>query len=159
MQEMREYALDYTSHLPNYICEQVVSRSVGRGGQDSWHLVDTVQIKLTYFEQHEKYEVVMQNNKMVNNVSYESLHGATSEGEFGSMMKGDLRAGDADAVSMGAMGNLAGQARPRILLPRGATELALDHRLRKDQPHHARIPRLDLCGQGVPQHPAHHAGG
>jgi hypothetical protein len=87
LQEMREYALDYTSHLPNYICDQLVRRSVAPAGTESWHQVDTVQIKLTYFEQHEKYQVTMMNNKMVDNISLESLQGATSEGEFGSMMR------------------------------------------------------------------------
>jgi hypothetical protein len=85
--EMREYASDYSSHLPNYICDQVVRRSVAPAGTESWHQADTVQIKLTYFEQREKYQVTMVNNKMVDNVSLESLQGATSEGEFGSMMK------------------------------------------------------------------------
>ena len=87
LQEMREYALDYTSHLPNYICDELVRRSVAPAGSESWHQIDTVLIKLTYFEQHEKYQVTMVNNKMVDNVSLKSLQGATSEGEFGSMMR------------------------------------------------------------------------
>ncbi len=108
LQEMREYAMDYSSHLPNYICEQVVKRSVSRGGPD-WHLMDTVQIKLTYFEQREKYEVVMQNNRMVNNVSYESLQGATSEGEFGSMMKAIFEPGTLTQFQWERWGTLRGK--------------------------------------------------
>jgi hypothetical protein len=108
-QDMEDYAREYSSHLPNYICTQVVRRSVDPGSTGFWHQMDTVTIKLTYFEQHEKYEVVMMNNRIVNNVNYESLQGATSEGEFGSMMKEIFEPGTHTEFEWDRWGTLRGK--------------------------------------------------
>lgn len=43
--------------------------------------------KLTYYEQHEKYDTIMVNDKLTNS-PYEKLSGSISTGEFGSMLHG-----------------------------------------------------------------------
>ena len=88
----REYALNYTKQLPNYICLQVTRRYVDNSvknapGEEFWRMVDTFATRLSYFEQKEDYKVVMVNNKPVENISMEKLGGAVSAGEFGSMMR------------------------------------------------------------------------
>lgn len=89
----REYALNYTKQLPNYLCIQVTRRyldptSTARNDNDpDWRLMDTVMTRLTYFEQREDYKVVMVNNHAVNDISMERLGGTVSLGEFGSLMK------------------------------------------------------------------------
>lgn len=94
--EVREYAANYTKTLPDFICTQVTRRYAapvpggrygGRAGDDpSWQLQDTLTIRLSYFEQHEDYKLVLVNNT-VTQEDYRKLGGATSTGEFGSMLK------------------------------------------------------------------------
>jgi len=52
-----------------------------------WQKQDTVTAKLTYFEKHENYEVVMVNSQPVQNLSMKDVGGATSSGEFGTMLR------------------------------------------------------------------------
>ena len=85
LKQITEYALDYVKHLPNFICTQVTRRSGDPSGMEFWHLYDTVTAKLSYFEHHEDYKVVFVNNKSVD-TTMDKLGGATSSGEFGSMM-------------------------------------------------------------------------
>ncbi len=84
--EARDYAHNYSSTLPNFICTQVTRRYYGTDGHENWHLADTLTSTLTYFEQHEDYKLKLVNNQLVNR-PYESLGGATSSGEFGTMLK------------------------------------------------------------------------
>lgn len=84
--DAREYARNYSSTLPDFICTQVTRRYYGLNGHENWHLNDTVTSTLTYFEQHENYKVKLINNQIVDR-PYEALGGATSSGEFGTMLK------------------------------------------------------------------------
>ncbi|HTF67481.1 MAG TPA: hypothetical protein VK638_32855 [Edaphobacter sp.] len=86
LKDATEYALLYAKNLPNFICTQVTRRYADPTGMEFWHLQDTVLTKLSFFEQKEDYKVVMVNNQVVN-VGYNELGGATSSGEFGSMLK------------------------------------------------------------------------
>jgi hypothetical protein len=89
--EAREYAVNYTKNLPNFLCTQVTRRKaapanrVDNEGEPSWQTMDTLTIRLSYFEQKEDYKLIMVNNQMTTQ-KYESLGGATSTGEFGSML-------------------------------------------------------------------------
>jgi hypothetical protein len=86
--EMRENSLNYTSGLPNYICRQVTKRHVDPTGNGSFRDVDSIVEQLTFFDQKESYKVVMVNNSMVtNNLQHDQLGGATSSGEFGSILR------------------------------------------------------------------------
>jgi hypothetical protein len=86
LEEARQYAEEYTKKLPNFICTEVTRRYVDPSGMEFWTLADTVVSKLTYFENHEDYKVILVNNR-VTDTTMEKLGGATSTGEFGSMMK------------------------------------------------------------------------
>jgi len=93
--DVRDYALNYSKNLPDYICTQVTRRYVApipgsryggkRGDDPSWHLQDTLTIRLSYFDQKEDYKVVLVNNTVVQQ-DYNKLGGTTSSGDFGSMM-------------------------------------------------------------------------
>jgi len=88
----REYALNYTKQLPNYLCLEVVRRAFDNNvndaaGSEQWRGSDTVVMRLSYFEQREDYKVVMVNDRAAENKSVDSLDGVTSQGEFGSMLK------------------------------------------------------------------------
>ena len=90
--EVRDFALNYTKNLPNFLCTQVTRRKaapangVRYDGEPSWQSMDTLTIRLSYFEQKEDYKLIMVNNQMTTQ-DYQTLGGATSTGEFGSMMK------------------------------------------------------------------------
>jgi len=92
VQEVREYALNYSKALPDFICTQVTRRyaaapPAGRSGdsQPSWRLQDTLTLRLSYFQQKEDYKLVLHSNT-VTQEDYRKLGGATSTGEFGSML-------------------------------------------------------------------------
>jgi hypothetical protein len=96
LSDVREYALNYSKNLPDFICTQVTRRFVAPmpgtrwGGsslsEPSWQAQDVLQIRLSYFEQKEKYLVVLANNAIVNK-DYEQMGGSKSFGEFGSMLR------------------------------------------------------------------------
>ena len=93
--EVREYALSYSKRLPDFICTQVTRRyeapkpGTRYGGrsdsQPSWQTVDTLQIRLSYFQQKEDYKLILHNNT-VTNQDYRTIGGSTSTGDFGTMM-------------------------------------------------------------------------
>src|SRR5262249_50274614 len=81
------WALDYTKGLPNFICTQVTTRHVDTSGNETaWRIADTIQEQLSYVDGKENYKVMLVNNQAVTNKTHESLGGATSSGEFGSML-------------------------------------------------------------------------
>ena len=82
-----EYALNHEHSLPNFICTQTTQRFVDLTGNSGFRSVDLIVERLTYFEHHEEYKVFMVNGE-ASSMSHRELGGATSEGEFGSIMKG-----------------------------------------------------------------------
>jgi hypothetical protein len=94
--EVRAYALNYSKSLPDFICTQVTRRYAaptpgtryggGAGSDPSWHALDTLTIKLSYFDQKEDYKLILVNNTLTTQ-DYKTLGGATSTGDFGSMMR------------------------------------------------------------------------
>ena len=85
--EITESALNYTKSLPNFICMQVTRRYADVSGMENYRLMDTIAEKLSYFEQKEDYKVVSRNNiPVTTNLKHEQMDGATSSGEFGSML-------------------------------------------------------------------------
>ena len=86
LDEVRQNALNYSKSLPDFICTQVTRRDYDPSGLELWHNEDTLVIRLSYFEQKEDYKLILQNNR-VTDQSYNSLGGATSTGEFGTMLR------------------------------------------------------------------------
>lgn len=81
----REHALNYTRLLPDFICSQTVRRYEDFENRGSWKLKDVLTVRLTYFEQREDYKLVAVNNRATTR-DFESVGGAVSEGEFGSVL-------------------------------------------------------------------------
>jgi hypothetical protein len=88
---VREYALNYSKTLPDFICTQVTRRFWDPTGKESWRTGDTVTSKVTYFEQKEKYQTILVNGQMTDK-AMDALGGTTSSGEFGSMLRGIFEA-------------------------------------------------------------------
>jgi VWFA-related protein len=51
--DARQYAMDYGSSLPNFICEQITNRSVDLGGSMNWKHEDKLTERLTYLDHKE----------------------------------------------------------------------------------------------------------
>jgi hypothetical protein len=97
LDDVRDYALNYSKTLPDYICTEVERRYAAaapggryaprRGGSDpSWQLQNTLTIRLSYFDQKEDYKLVLINNT-VTQQDYHRVGGTISSGDFGSMMR------------------------------------------------------------------------
>jgi len=85
IERVREQALNYAKNLPNFLCTQVTRRYYDPTGLEFWQVQDTLTTRLSFFEQKETYKLEMINDRYTERL-YESLGGATSTGEFGSMM-------------------------------------------------------------------------
>jgi hypothetical protein len=83
---IRNYAASYVNSLPNYLCVEVIARSVSFNGGESYHQEDRVLAKLSFSNGQENYKVYQVNNQMVD-TNLDKLGGAISSGEFGSLMK------------------------------------------------------------------------
>jgi len=94
--ETRKLALGYTQTLPDFICNENVRRYLDPKGADAWKETDTLTLKLSYYQQKEDYQLVSVNGRATGK-SYESAGGATSKGEFGSML---LEVFDPDAAAV-----------------------------------------------------------
>jgi hypothetical protein len=82
-----EYALNHEQSLPNFMCTQTTQRFIDYTGKAGFRPVDLIVEGLTYFEHKEQYKVFEVNGKP-SNLSHHEVGGATSSGEFGSIMKG-----------------------------------------------------------------------
>ena len=87
----REYALNYTRTLPDFICMEVNRRYVDPhykpGTDGSWAISDRLSEKLTYFEQKEKYELISHNDDSLYGKATDSVGGALSRGDFGTLIR------------------------------------------------------------------------
>lgn len=87
LEQIRDYAVNYTQNLPNFICDQVTRRQVDPSGTgNQYRQMDKLQEQLTYFDHKESYKVMAVNGEMVQHKDHNKLGGATSSGEFGSVM-------------------------------------------------------------------------
>ncbi len=88
LDRIRDYATNYTSNLPNFICVEVMRRYIDPNAGDYFRSIGTVLSKVEYTEGREKYKVYSVNGHM-QDTSIESAGvggGAISQGEFGSLM-------------------------------------------------------------------------
>lgn len=95
---VRKYALDYSKNLPDFICAQVTKRKIAplpggkygqyasKSGTPAWQTIDTLTIRLSYFEQKENYKVLLRNNTPMTQ-DYQQLGGPKAFGDFGSLMR------------------------------------------------------------------------
>jgi hypothetical protein len=87
LSEVKEYGINYTSRLPDFICLEQTRRYVDTTGKDSWRSTDVITARLSYFNQKEDYKLVSLNDRVVNDAAYTSVGGALSMGDFGTVMR------------------------------------------------------------------------
>jgi hypothetical protein len=83
--EARRKALEYTLGLPDFVSTETVRRYDDDAVWGHSAAIDTLTLQLTYFEHKEKYRLTAVDGRKTG-LSYESLSGAWSKGEFGSML-------------------------------------------------------------------------
>ena len=83
---MKEYALNYTKNLPNYVCVQTTRRRIEPTASGYLPQGDTVQEMLSFVDGKESYKVEAINGKSESNVKHEQLGGVVTSGEFGTML-------------------------------------------------------------------------
>ncbi len=86
IKELREYSMNYDKRLPDFLCTQVTRRFYDPSGLEYWVNADTITAKLSYFQNKEEKKVLFVNNQY-KDVDWDKLGGATSTGEFGSLLR------------------------------------------------------------------------
>ncbi len=86
LEEARLNSRDYTAELPNYLCLQVTRRFYDPSGLSmDWFKHDEIKTRVTYFDGVEDYETISVNDRTTNQ-AFQELGGATSTGEFGTIL-------------------------------------------------------------------------
>jgi hypothetical protein len=86
LEQARYHAAEYMDELPNFVVTQITTRSVRTPEKKDWQVQDKLEVELTYSSKTgEKFKLVRLNDKPTQ-MSYDQLQGATSTGEFGSML-------------------------------------------------------------------------
>ncbi len=81
----RQVANDFAKALPNFVCQEVMSRFQSDTPHTVWQPLDVVAAELVYENGKEDYRNVKINGKPANK-RMEQLFGSWSTGEFGSLM-------------------------------------------------------------------------
>ncbi|MBO0724441.1 MAG: hypothetical protein J2P52_02480 [Blastocatellia bacterium] len=86
LEQARYHAAEFMEDLPNFIVTQIVTRSVRTPEKKDWQQQDKLEIELTYrTKTGEQFKMVRYNDKPTQ-LTYQQLKGATSTGEFGSIL-------------------------------------------------------------------------
>jgi hypothetical protein len=89
LDRIREYAMSYTQNLPNFMCVEVMRRSVDPNASDHYRSIGNVLTRVSYNEGKENYQVYSVNGHYEETTIEHAAGngGAISTGEFGSMMR------------------------------------------------------------------------
>ena len=89
IERTRQKALEYARSLPDFVCSEVVRRySAAADGRRAggWVQLDTLSIKLRYWQRVEEHQLELINGKSTER-KFEDLGGGTSTGEFGGILR------------------------------------------------------------------------
>jgi|ERR1035437_991365 hypothetical protein len=85
LEKAREEAIRYSASLPDFLCTEVVRRTVDPLGNGRWRSMDKLTVKLSYFDHKEDYKLMEINGKPTL-MEYLSAGGTLSTGEFGTRL-------------------------------------------------------------------------
>jgi len=96
LDDVREYAINYSSNLPDFICTEVTNRFAapapgtkygGKADEEPhWQKMDQLTVRLSFFEQKEDYKLILHNSTPTSQ-DIKSVGGSQSFGDFGTMLK------------------------------------------------------------------------
>jgi hypothetical protein len=78
-------ALDFTQTLPNYVCQELMSRYASQTRPANWQALDVVSTEVIYENGKEDYRKITLNGRPVNK-KMEEMNGSWSTGEFGTVL-------------------------------------------------------------------------
>jgi hypothetical protein len=78
-------ALDFTESLPNYVCQELMSRYESETRPANFHAIDVIGTEVIYENGKEDYRKITLNGRPVNK-KMEEMGGAWSTGEFGTVL-------------------------------------------------------------------------
>ncbi len=87
IERAREAAFEFTDALPNFICDELVTRYQSDRRVPDWKYIDRVELQLLYVDGKEDYRNIRRNGKLLKKGSPEDS-GSWSTGEFGSILAG-----------------------------------------------------------------------
>jgi hypothetical protein len=88
LDQMKEYAMNYTSNLPNFICVEVTQQFIDPRSTENYRSLGKILARVQYKGGEESYDVYSINGKMQDKGSMSDVKGgAVSTGEFGSLMR------------------------------------------------------------------------
>src|ERR1039458_3674108 len=82
IERARRKSLDYTGSLPDFVCTEVIHRYIDTRQRGQWNPTDKLTVKLSFFQQQEEHKLLSIDDRPTNR-DFDSLEGATGEGEFG----------------------------------------------------------------------------
>jgi hypothetical protein len=83
---VRKKALDYSDSLPDFVCAQTTRRYSATSDPGAWQSEDVWEAELSFNQRAERYSNIRLNGK-ASRKPLESLGGALSFGEFGSLLR------------------------------------------------------------------------
>ena len=86
VEDARERAVAYKRGLPNFLCVEVIDRSLDPTGTGMWKHRDTITELLRFREQNESRTVLEVNGKPPASSDPNDIHGPKSTGEFGAVL-------------------------------------------------------------------------
>jgi hypothetical protein len=86
IQKAREAAFDFDQKLPNFVCQQQVTRYQSETRKPDWHAMDVLSYDLVYEDGKEDYKNPKINGKVVK-AGADKDSGSWSSGEFGTLLK------------------------------------------------------------------------
>jgi hypothetical protein len=112
IEAVREYALNYSKSLPDFLCLQVTNRSVNHNykpGDQAWTPQDRLIEKLSYVDHQEKYELQSRNDNAMIGKTWETVGGSLSRGEWASLLQAVFDPGTDTYFSWTRWANLRGK--------------------------------------------------
>ena len=85
LSDATEYVINHEANLPNFECTQI-TRRFEDFNNSGWQPIDLIVERLTYFDHREVYKVMTLNGKPAS-IAHDQLRGASSSGEFGSIVR------------------------------------------------------------------------
>jgi hypothetical protein len=86
LDQAQRHAAEFMNDLPNFVVMQTVTRSVRTPGKKNWRRQDKLEIEVSYrANAGEQFKLARYNDKPTR-MTYDQLKGATSTGEFGSIL-------------------------------------------------------------------------
>jgi hypothetical protein len=85
---LRDYALNYTDRLPDFLCTQITQRRFRENVRSGMRPQrDLIEEQVTYAGHRESYVVTRLNGKAVKGIAHDQVGGIVSSGEFGSLLR------------------------------------------------------------------------